>query len=77
MADEGRPCLREVPNPLAVPAFERATTWTPEADSAVYGDLLADFEEGYGKRLAFGDPFQARRQLLIAATISSGASSWM
>lgn len=40
----------------SVPAFERVTTWTPEADSAVYGGLLADFEEGYSKRLAFVIP---------------------
>lgn len=38
------------------PAFERVTTWTPEADSEVYGGLLADFEEGYSKRLSFVIP---------------------
>lgn len=39
-----------------MPAFERVTTWTPEADSEVYGGLLSDFEEGYSKRLAFVIP---------------------
>lgn len=34
-------------------AFPGVTTWTPEADSEVYGGLLADFEEGYSKRLSF------------------------
>ena len=38
------------------PAFERVTTWTPEADADVYGGLLADFEEGYSKRLTFVIP---------------------
>lgn len=38
------------------PAFEPVTTWTPEADSEVYGGLLADFEEGYSKRLTFVIP---------------------
>ncbi|MGI8624146.1 MAG: FAD-dependent oxidoreductase [Solirubrobacteraceae bacterium] len=38
------------------PAFERVMTWTPEADSEIYGGLLADFEEGYSKRLAFVIP---------------------
>ena len=40
----------------SVPAFEQATTWTPEADAEVYGGLLADFEEGYSKRLSFVIP---------------------
>lgn len=38
------------------PAFEHVMTWTPEADAEVYGGLLADFEEGYSKRLAFVIP---------------------
>jgi sulfide:quinone oxidoreductase len=38
------------------PAFERVTTWTPEADSEVYGGLLADFQEGYSKQLTFVIP---------------------
>lgn len=38
------------------PALPRVTTWTPESDSEVYGGLLADFEEGYSKRLAFVVP---------------------
>lgn len=39
------------------PAFgSRTMTWTPEADSEIYGGLLADFEEGYSKRLAFVVP---------------------
>lgn len=42
------------------PAFgSRTMTWTPEADSEIYGGLLADFEEGYSKRLAFVVPEHA------------------
>ena len=38
------------------PAFERAITWTPEADAEIYGGLLADVEQGYSKRVAFVVP---------------------
>ena len=42
------------------PVFgSRTLTWTPEADSGIYGGLLADFEEGYSKRLAFVVPHHA------------------
>ncbi len=42
------------------PAFGAKTmTWTPEADSEIYGGLLADFEEGYSKHLAFVVPDHA------------------
>ena len=35
------------------PAYDRARTWTPEADSEIYGGLLEDLEQGYSKRIAF------------------------
>lgn len=38
------------------PVFERALTWTPEADAEIYGGLLADLEQGYSKRVAFVIP---------------------
>jgi sulfide:quinone oxidoreductase len=38
------------------PAYHRALTWTPEADSEVFGGLLRDLEEGYSKRVSFVIP---------------------
>ena len=37
----------------AEPALQRALTWTPEADAALFGGLLRDIEEGYSKQVAF------------------------
>jgi sulfide:quinone oxidoreductase len=38
------------------PALERAITWSPDADPAVFGALLRDIDEGYSKRIAFVIP---------------------
>ncbi len=38
------------------PALQRALTWTPEEDPALFGGLLRDVEEGYTKRVAFVVP---------------------
>ncbi len=38
------------------PAFRHVLTWTPEADSELFGGLLRDLEEGYTKRVAFVVP---------------------
>jgi len=38
------------------PAYDRARTWTPEADAEIYGGLLEDVEQGYSKHVAFVVP---------------------